>query len=47
MNVNKVSMSLRKLITLLMVSAMCLSDVWAQLENGKVWLSRFLVGIAI
>lgn len=37
MNVNKVSMSLRKLITLLMVSAMCLSDVWAQLENGKVY----------
>lgn len=30
-------MPLRKLITLLMVSAMCLSDVWAQLENGKVY----------
>ena len=37
MNVNKVCMPLRKLITLLMVSAMCLSDVWAQLENGKVY----------
>ena len=28
-------MPLRKLITLLMVSAMCLSDAWAQLVNGK------------
>lgn len=37
MNVNKVCMPLRKLITLLMVSAMCLSDAWAQLENGKVY----------
>lgn len=37
MNVNKVCIPLRKLITLLMVSAMCLSDVWAQLENGKVY----------
>lgn len=30
-------MPLRKLITLLMVSAVCWSDAWAQLENGKVY----------